>query len=148
MIMSNKPPAIFPVVKGLINKDNTGKNTGVGCHFLLQCMKVKSESEVAQSHPTLSDPTDCSLTRLLRPWDFPGKSTGVGCHCRLLKFQPQTCMGTGLGLHVFGRDFSFSKGQGIDRQVCILVKQNFSLLYHFSEAVAWRGSLPFQLSTS
>ena len=37
------------------------KNTGVGCHFLLQCMKVKSESEVAQSCPTLSDPVDCSL---------------------------------------------------------------------------------------
>ena len=36
------------------------KNTGVGCHFLLQCMKVKSESEVAQSCPTLSDPVDCS----------------------------------------------------------------------------------------
>jgi len=36
------------------------KNTGVGCHFLLQCMKVKSESEVAQSCPTLSDPMDCS----------------------------------------------------------------------------------------
>ena len=35
--------------------------TGVGCHFLLQCMKVKSESEVAQSCPTLSDPMDCSL---------------------------------------------------------------------------------------
>ena len=41
--------------------DSLGKNTGVGCHFLLQCMKVKSESEVAQSCPTLSDPTDCSL---------------------------------------------------------------------------------------
>ena len=40
--------------------DSPGKNTGVGCHFLLQCMKVKSESEVAQSCPTLSDPTDCS----------------------------------------------------------------------------------------
>jgi len=38
-----------------------GKNTGVGCHFLLQCMKVKSESEVAQSCPTLLDPMDCSL---------------------------------------------------------------------------------------
>ena len=38
-----------------------GKNTGVGCHFLLQCMKVKRESEVAQSCPTLSDPMDCSL---------------------------------------------------------------------------------------
>ena len=37
--------------------DSPGKNTGVGCHFLLQCMKVKSESQVAQSCPTLSDPT-------------------------------------------------------------------------------------------
>ena len=37
-----------------------GKNTGVGCHFLLQCMKVKSESEVAQSCPTLRDPMNCS----------------------------------------------------------------------------------------
>ena len=41
--------------------DSPGKNTGVGCHFLLQCMKVKSESEVAQSCPTLSNPTDYSL---------------------------------------------------------------------------------------
>ena len=41
--------------------DSPGKNTGVGCHFLLQCMKVKSESEVAQSCPTLSGPMDCSL---------------------------------------------------------------------------------------
>ena len=41
--------------------DSLGKITGVGCHFLLQCIKVKSESEVAQLCPTLSDPTDCSL---------------------------------------------------------------------------------------
>ena len=41
--------------------DSPGKNTGVGCHFLLRCMKVKSQSEVAQSCPTLSDPMDCSL---------------------------------------------------------------------------------------
>ena len=40
--------------------DSPGKNTGVGCHFLLHCMKVKSESEVAQSCPTPSDPMDCS----------------------------------------------------------------------------------------
>ena len=40
--------------------DSPGKNTGVGCHFLLQCMKVKSESEVTQSCPTLSNPMDCS----------------------------------------------------------------------------------------
>ena len=41
--------------------DSPGKNTGVGCHFLLQCMKVKSDSEVAQSCLTPSDPMDCSL---------------------------------------------------------------------------------------
>ena len=43
--------------------NSLGKNTGVGCHFLLQCMKVKSESEVAQSSPTLSDPMDCRFSR-------------------------------------------------------------------------------------
>ena len=37
------------------------KNTGVGCHFLLQCMKVKNESEVIQSYPAARDPLDCSL---------------------------------------------------------------------------------------
>ena len=70
-----------------------GKNTGVGCHFLLQCMKIKSESEVPQSCPTLSDPWTAAH-QALRPWDFPGKSTGVECHCllpaylRLLIFLP------------------------------------------------------------
>ena len=61
--------------------DSPGKNTGVGCHFLLQCMKVKSESEI------MSDslrPQGLQPTRLLRPWDFPGKSTGVGCHWNAL----------------------------------------------------------------
>ena len=54
--------------------DSPGKNTGVGRHFLLQCMKVKSEIEDAQLCQTLCDPMDCSA---------PG--TGVGCHC-LLRF--------------------------------------------------------------
>ena len=62
--------------------DPPDKNTGVGCHFLLQCMKVKSESEVAQSCLT-QRPHGLQPTRLLCPWDFPGKSTGVGCHCLL-----------------------------------------------------------------
>ena len=48
--------------------DSPGKNTGVGCHFLLQCMKVKSESEVAQLCLTLSDPM-----KWMKPWGFPGK---------------------------------------------------------------------------
>ncbi|XP_061005725.1 DNA-binding protein RFXANK isoform X4 [Dama dama] len=53
--------------------DSPGKNTGVGCHFLLQCMKVKSESEVAQSCPT-QRPHGLQPTRPLHPWDFPGSS--------------------------------------------------------------------------
>ena len=65
--------------------DSPGKNTGVGCHFLLQCMKVKSESEVAQSCPTLWTPWTAAhqATPCILAWDFPGKSTGVGCHCLL-----------------------------------------------------------------
>ena len=62
--------------------DSPGKNTGVGCHFLLQCMKVKSKSEVAQSCPT-QQPHVLEPTRLLHPWDFPGKSTGMECLCLL-----------------------------------------------------------------
>ena len=50
---SPTPPLLCP-------RDSPGKDTGVGCHFLLQCMKVKSESEVTQLGPTLSDPMDCS----------------------------------------------------------------------------------------
>ena len=63
--------------------DCPGKNTGVGCQFLLQCMKVKSESEVTQLCPTPCGPPGLQPTRLLCPWDFPGKSTKVGCHCLL-----------------------------------------------------------------
>ena len=59
--------------------DSPGKNTGVGCHFLLQCMKVKSESEI----PHVSDsvqPHRLQPLRLPRPWYSPGKNTRVGCH--------------------------------------------------------------------
>jgi len=57
--------------------DSPGKNTGVGCHFLLQCMKVKSESEVAQSCQTLSDPMDCSP---------PGSCVHVSFQARVLEW--------------------------------------------------------------
>ena len=57
--------------------DSPGKNTGVGCHFLLQCVKVKSESDVAQSCPTLSDPIDCSL---------PGSSVHGISQARILEW--------------------------------------------------------------
>ena len=57
--------------------DSPGKNTGVGWHFLLQCMKVKSESEVAQSCATLHDPMDCSL---------PGSSVHAIFQARVLEW--------------------------------------------------------------
>ena len=57
--------------------DSPGKHTGVGCHFLLQCMKVKSESEVAQSCPTLRDSMDCSL---------PGSSIHGSFQARVLEW--------------------------------------------------------------
>jgi len=57
--------------------DSPGKNTGVGCHFLLQCMKVKSESEVAQSCLTFSDPMD---------WSLPGSSIDGIFQARVLEW--------------------------------------------------------------
>ena len=54
-------PHIRPPTRLPCPWDSPSKNTGVGCHFLLQCMKVKSKSEVAQSCPTLCDPMYCSL---------------------------------------------------------------------------------------
>ena len=62
--------------------DSPGKDTGVGCHFLLQFMKVKTEREVAQSCLTLLDPIDCSLPGSSIHGIFQA-STGVGCHCLL-----------------------------------------------------------------
>ena len=67
--------------------DSPGKNTGVGRHFLLQCLKVKRESEVAQSCPTLSDPMNCSL---------PGSSVHGILQARVLEwgataFSQNTC---------------------------------------------------------
>ena len=55
------PPHIRQPTRFLCSWDSPGKNTGVGCHFLLQCIKVKSEIEVVPSCPTLHDPMDCSL---------------------------------------------------------------------------------------
>ena len=69
--------------------DYPGKKTGVGCHFLLQCMKVESESEVTQSCLTLRDPMDCSL---------PGSSVHGICQARVLEwgaiaFSPYSVLG-------------------------------------------------------
>ena len=66
--------------------DSPGKNTGVGCHFLLQRMKVKKWKRSSSVVSDSSQPHGLQPTRLLHPWDFPGKSTGVGCNCLLHVF--------------------------------------------------------------
>ena len=66
--------------------DSPGKNTGVGCHFLLQCMKVKSENEVTQSCLTLRNPMDCSLA---------GSSVHGSFHARVLEWVATECISLG-----------------------------------------------------
>ena len=70
--------------------DSPGRNTGVGCHFLLQCMKVKSESQVAQSCPTLRDPMDHSL---------PGSSAHGIFQARILEWGAIAFSNLGLSHH-------------------------------------------------
>ena len=72
--------------------DSPGKNTGAGCHFLLQCMKVKSERAVAQSCPTLSDPMDYSLQ---------GSSIHGIFQARVLEWDAMQCDPNSLHIHVF-----------------------------------------------
>src|SRR5574340_946770 len=57
--------------------DSPGKNAGVGCHFLLQCMKVKSESKVAQSCPSLHDPMDCRPPGSPIPGTFQARTSAI-----------------------------------------------------------------------
>ena len=80
--------------------DSPGKNIGVGCHFILQCMRVKSESEVAQSSPTLRDPMD---------WSLPGSSIHWIFQARVLEWGaiPSTYYSQPFG---YGSVSSLSKG--------------------------------------
>ena len=100
--------------------DSPGKNTGVGCHFLLQCMKVKSESEVAQSYPTLSDPMDGSL---------PGSSIHEIFQARVLDWGTiafsKTCVECALNTPDDSRDLERSsepRGQGLS-EVWYIINQ-------------------------
>ena len=93
-----------------VHEDSPGKNTGVGCHFLLQCMRVKSESEVAQSYPTLCDPMDCSP---------PGSSIHGNFQARILEWVAIS----------FSRGYSPPRDQTHISRVCLLhCKQIFYLL--------------------
>ena len=92
--MNGKPTRLF------CPWDSPGKNTRVGCHFLLQCMKVKSESEVPQSCLTLSDSMDCSFpgssiheifqARVLE-WVAIAFSVSAAATCKSLQFCPTLC---------------------------------------------------------
>ena len=104
--------------------DSPGKNTGVGCHFLLQCMKVKSESEVAQLCPTLRDPVDCSP---------PGSSVHGIFQARVLEWVPLPSPRTRLAENKWFRNPSITWQCGK-----LLVENNYQKLNY---------SLPWGLCT-
>ena len=105
--------------------DSPGKNTAVGCHFLLQCMKVKSESEVAQSCPTLCDPMDCSL---------PGSSThGI--------FQARVWSGVLLPSSIY---MSVLLSQFVPSSPSHLVSTGHSLHLHQSNSPQMKGYCPLR----
>ena len=110
--------------------DSPGKNTGVGCHFLLQCMNVKNESEVIQSCLTLSDPMDCRL---------PGSSTHGIFQARVLEWVAIAFSDIGcyllankkillLFFHGHGLKRAVSRGQqqGRDREQCCAVGRDLN----------------------
>ena len=122
--------------------DSPGKNTGVGSHFLLQSMRVKSEIEVTQSCPTLNDPMAwLQPTRLLRPWEFPGEGTGVGCHCISEVWTYQCCLWHGsvgwLPLPQNCMKTSFSKWPFLDMVGAFLVAQLVKNPSAMQETLVW-----------
>ena len=94
--------------------DSPGKNTGVGCHCLLQCVKVESESEVTQSCPTLSDPMGCSL---------PGSSVHGIFQARILEWVAV---------------FLYSYIKDSCQEICILSRKQ-NRLYLKSRTPSWDG---------
>ena len=106
--------------------DSPGKNTGVGCRFLLQCMRVKSESEVSQLCPTLGDPMDCSL---------PGSSIHGIFQGRVLEWGAivfsKTCMECALNTPDDSRDLERSsepRGQGLSEVWYIINQLMWSII--------------------
>ena len=99
--------------------DSPGKNTGVGCHFLFQCMKVKSEREVAQSCPTLRDLMDCSL---------PGSSVHGIFQARVLEWGA-------IAFSDWGMTHSFFCFQWV---VCKFLKGRSSVFVLFLDSIASR----------
>ena len=115
--------------------DSPGKNTGVGCHFLLQCRKVKSESEVSESCLTLSDPMDCGLPVQEYPMD-------CGLQARVLEWGAIAFSGSGLilaCLHYKIWDFVFFLAL-FSNHMWILFSQLDKIFF------MWKSYMPFMLS--
>ena len=110
---SLRPHGLQPA-KLLCPWDFPGNNTGVDCHFLLQCMEVKSESEIAQSCPTLSDPMDCSL---------PGSSAHGIFQARVLEWGAIVFSVTGVW----------------DECNCVIVRAFFGIVFLWD----WNENSPF-----
>ena len=112
--------------------DSPGKNTGVGCHFLLQCMKVKSQSADTQSCLTLSNPLDCSL---------PGSSVHGIFQARVLEW-------VAIAFSVYLLRLLFDDGKLLVAQSCPTLSNPWTVSHHaplsieFSSLEYWRG-LPF-----
>ena len=108
--------------------DSPGKNTGVSCHFLLQCMKVKSESQVAQLCPTLREPMDCSL---------PGSSIHGIFQARVLEWGA-------IAFSVPSLSFCQRKGIWSPLDISVKGKVDWLCLRHLSRPevhyIAWRIS--------
>jgi len=105
--------------------DSPGKNTGVGCHFLLQCMKVKSESEVAQSCLTPSNPMDCSL---------PGSSIHGIFQARVLEwgaivFSKNTLEGISNCVVCLCLFFNSSRSLLIDSYICSILFSGLLIIF-------------------
>ena len=113
--------------------DSPGKNTGVGCHFLLQCMKVKSESEVTQLCPTLSDPMDCSL---------PGSSVHGIFQARVLEWGAIAFSDANLLHH---SNFSICVAEVSMSYLCIILYLSLFLSSLFFQRLLY-GSLILQLA--
>ena len=110
--------------------DSPGKNTGVGCHFLLQCMKVKSESEVAQSCLTPRDPMDCSL---------PGSSIHGIFQARVLEWVA-TAFSEAWSL--YNHNSSFSVCVCCSLMVNFIMKLNYTEISLLLSLVFWKPQKP------
>ena len=114
--------------------DSPSKITGVGCHFLLQCMKVKSESEVTQLCPTLSDPMD---------WSPPGSSVHVIFQARVLEWGAIAFSTKNLGLVIFSPKVIFAV-KGVLFFFPPLALSLFSLDFIFSKVEKFIFLLPYK----